>query len=76
MNVSVVGVLVALGLVLVIWLVVVAPAERRYHERKLKILEERIARRQARLMKERAGDLKRGSLSMSATDSGKPGDRD
>lgn len=60
MNVPVVGVLVALGLILVIWLAVVAPAERRYHERKLKILEERIERRKARL-EEEASDARQGS---------------
>ena len=51
----VVGMFVALGLILVIWFAFVAPAERRYHARKLKILEERIARRQARL-NEQSGD--------------------
>lgn len=73
MNVSVVGVLVALGLILVIWLAVVAPAERRYHERKLKILEERIERRQVRLAEEQANDAKQGSLS---TESASPADQD
>ena len=73
MNVSVVGVLVALGLILVIWLGVVAPAERRYHERKLKILEERIERRQMRLMEEQASDAKQGSR---PTDSAGPVEQD
>lgn len=51
----------ALGLILVIWFALVAPAERRYHARKLKILEERIERRQARLKQQEAGDVAQDS---------------
>lgn len=49
MNVSVTGLLVAFAMIAVIWFVFVAPAERRYHERKLKLMQERIERRQQHL---------------------------
>ncbi|MDH4107595.1 MAG: hypothetical protein OEW35_04715 [Gammaproteobacteria bacterium] len=45
MSVQLIGTLVALGVGLVVWFGVVVPSERRYHERKLKLLQERIERR-------------------------------
>ena len=36
-------------MIVVIWFVFVAPAERRYHERKLRLMQERIERRQRHL---------------------------
>lgn len=55
MNVSIAGLLVASALVVVIWFAFVAPSERRYHERKLKIVQERLERRRERLNEERPG---------------------
>ena len=49
MSTSVIGFLVAVGMIVVIWFVFVAPAERRYHERKLKLMQERIERRRRHL---------------------------
>ena len=49
MSTSVIGLLVAIVMIVVIWFVFVAPAERRYHERKLKLMQERIERRQQHL---------------------------
>lgn len=46
MSIQVIGLLIALALVLVIWFAFVAPSERQYHERKLKLLQERIERRE------------------------------
>ena len=40
-----IGILVAMGLIAVIWIAFVAPAERRYHEKKLQLLRERIEKR-------------------------------
>lgn len=37
--------LAALALIAVLWFVVVAPSEKRYHARKLELMQERIARR-------------------------------
>ena len=49
MSASVIGLLVAVGMIVVIWFVFVAPSERRYHERKLKLMQERIEKREQRL---------------------------
>ncbi len=49
MSTSAIGLLVAIVMIVVIWFVFVAPAERRYHERKLKLMQERIERRQRHL---------------------------
>lgn len=46
MNVSVIGLLVAAALIVVIWFAFVAPSERRYHQRKLQLMQERIERRE------------------------------
>lgn len=48
MNVSVVGLLAAVALIVVIWFAFVAPSERRYHQRKLKLMQERIEKREER----------------------------
>ena len=40
--------IIVLGAFVAIWMLFVAPAERRHHERKLKLLEKRIEERQAR----------------------------
>jgi len=40
-----IGILVALGLIAVIWIAFVAPSERRYHEKKLQLLQDRIEKR-------------------------------
>ncbi len=40
-----IGILVALGLIAVIWITFVVPSERRYHERKLQLLQDRIEKR-------------------------------
>ena len=49
MSTSVIGLLAAIVMIVVIWFVFVAPAERRYHERKLKLMQERIERRRRHL---------------------------
>jgi hypothetical protein len=46
MNIQVIGFLVAIGVILVVWFAFVAPSERRYHEKKLKLLQERIEKRE------------------------------
>jgi hypothetical protein len=43
------GLLVATALVAVIWFAFVAPSERRYHEKKLQLLQERIEKRRLSL---------------------------
>ena len=48
MSMSVIGLIVALLLIAVIWFAFVAPSERRYHERKLRLMQERIERRKQR----------------------------
>lgn len=45
--------LAALALIAVLWFVVVAPSEKRYHARKLELMQERIARR-----RQRSGDTR------------------
>ena len=44
MSTTLVGMIVALVLIAVIWFVFVVPSERRYHERKLRLMQERIER--------------------------------
>ena len=39
--------IIALGAFVAIWMLFVVPAERRYHERKLELLQRRIEQRQA-----------------------------
>ncbi len=39
--------IIGLGAFVAIWLLFVVPAERRYHERKLELLQKRIEQRQA-----------------------------
>jgi hypothetical protein len=46
------GLLVATALVAVIWFAFVAPSERRYHEKKLQLLQERIEKRRLSLQEE------------------------
>ncbi len=46
------GLLVATALVAVIWFAFVAPSERRYHEKKLRLLQERIEKRRLSLQEE------------------------
>ena len=46
------GLLVATALVAVIWFAFVAPSERRYHEKKLQLLQERIEKRRQYLQEE------------------------
>ena len=46
------GLLVTTALVAVIWFAFVAPSERRYHEKKLQLLQERIEKRRQYLQKE------------------------
>ena len=46
------GLLVATALVAVIWFAFVAPSERRYHEKKLHLLQERIEKRRLSLQEE------------------------
>ena len=45
MNTLIIGSAVALALIVAIWFGFVAPSERRYHERKLELMRERIERR-------------------------------
>ena len=56
MSTSVIGLLVAVVMIVVIWFVFVAPAERRYHERKLKLMQERIERRQRHLQERQSSE--------------------
>ena len=44
MSTTVVGMIVALALIAVVWFAFVVPSERRYHERKLQLMQERIER--------------------------------
>jgi hypothetical protein len=46
------GLLVATALVAVIWFAFIAPSERRYHEKKLQLLQERIEKRRQYLQEE------------------------
>ena len=46
MSGQLIGTLIALAVGLVVWFAFVVPSERRYHERKLRLLQERIERRQ------------------------------
>lgn len=62
MNVSVIGLLVAVALIVVIWFAFVAPSERRYHQRKLKLMQERIEKRE-KSRQAAAGDERCGSSS-------------
>lgn len=39
--------IIGLGAFVAIWMLFVVPAERRHHERKLKLLQKKIAQRQA-----------------------------
>ncbi len=63
-----IGLLIAFGLMAVIWFVFVAPSERRYHEKKLQLLQERIRKRQALMRQEsnenQGHDQAHGSLSV------------
>lgn len=54
MTTSMIGLLVALLMIVVIWFIFVAPAERRYHERKLKLMQERIERRQRHIREQKS----------------------
>ena len=44
MSTTVIGMIVALVLIAVVWFAFVAPSEKRYHERKLRLMQERIER--------------------------------
>jgi hypothetical protein len=46
MSLYSIGLFVALGLIAVIWFAYVAPSERRYYDKKLQLLQERIEKRQ------------------------------
>jgi len=46
MSGQLIGTLIALVVGLIVWFAFVVPSERRYHERKLRLLQERIERRQ------------------------------
>ncbi len=52
MSTSGIGFLVAAILIAVIWFVFVAPSERRYHDKKLRLLQERIERRRRHQQKQ------------------------
>jgi len=52
MSLYSIGLLVATALVAVIWFAFVAPSERRYHEKKLQLLQERIEKRRLSLQEE------------------------
>lgn len=45
MSGQLIGALIALVVGLIVWFAFVIPSERRYHERKLRLLQERIERR-------------------------------
>ncbi len=53
-----IGLSIAFGLMAVIWFVFVVPSERRYHEQKLRLLQERIRKRQADVEQESMDNLK------------------
>lgn len=52
--------LVAFVLIAIVWFAFIAPSERRYHERKLKLMQERIERQRQRAA-ETAGEGRGGS---------------
>jgi hypothetical protein len=52
MSIYSIGLLVALGLIAVIWFAYVAPSERRYYDKKLQMLQERIEKRRQILAEE------------------------
>ncbi len=47
--------IIGIGAFVTIWLLFVVPAERRYHERKLELLQRRIEQRQAQSDPESSG---------------------
>ncbi len=49
--------MIVLGAFVAIWMLFVAPAERRHHERKLKLLQKKIEQRQASNNKENSDAL-------------------
>lgn len=54
MNASIIGLLIAVIMIVVVWFGFIAPAERRYHDRKLKLMQERIERRRQHLKQQKA----------------------
>lgn len=46
MSIQATGFLIAMGMVALIWFAFVAPSEREYHDRKPRLLRERIERRE------------------------------
>ena len=62
MSVYIIGLIVSTVLVALLWFAFVAPSERRYHERKLKHLQERIEKREQFLQQERSRDLGNGVI--------------
>ncbi len=49
--------MIVLGAFVAIWMLFVAPAERRHHERKLELLQKKIEQRQASNNKENSDSL-------------------
>ncbi len=49
--------MIVLGAFVAIWMLFVAPAERRHHERKLELLQKKIEQRQASINKENSDAL-------------------
>ena len=54
MSLYSIGLFVALGLIAVIWFAYVAPSERRYYDKKLQLLQERIKKRRQFLAEEKS----------------------
>ncbi|MDX1482774.1 MAG: hypothetical protein R3315_13905 [Woeseiaceae bacterium] len=53
MNLPIIGFLVAVAVVVAIYFLFVVPGERKYHETKLRLMQERIARREQAKQNER-----------------------
>ncbi len=49
--------MIVLGAFVAIWMLFVAPAERRHHERKLELLQKKIEQRQASINRENSDAL-------------------
>jgi type II secretory pathway component PulM len=61
------GFLIGIALTVIFWFLFVAPMERRMHQRKMDLMQKKLARNEERLRKQRAGDN---------TDNNDPRDKD
>jgi preprotein translocase subunit YajC len=50
------GFLIGIALTVIFWFLFVAPMERRMHQRKMDLMQKKLARNEERLRKQRAGE--------------------